>query len=250
MRTSFFRLLLATSASLFFSAGLFAQASGGAATAGKDLQGVWLFGGGGDTFDLPSNVPFQDAARKKFDSERNGHGPHRVIDFAQNTDPFITSCDPLGVPRILLANHPFKVVQTPAEVILLYERSHDFREVYMDGREHPKDPDPSWWGHSIGKWDGDTLVIDSIGFNDKTWLDYQGLPHTEALHVIERYTRVDHDNLRLNLTIDDPKAYTKPWDVTRNYKLKPWDIGEDVCVHANEQHFENGIVGPASAPAK
>jgi hypothetical protein len=250
MRNHAFRVMFAITSTLVLSAGLFAQASGGTATAGKDLQGVWLFGGGGDAFDLPGNPPFQDAARTKFDSERNGHGPHRVIDFADNTDPFIKACDPLGVPRILLANHPFKVVQTPSEVILLYERSHDFREIYMDGREHPKDLDPSWWGHSIGKWDGDALAIDSVGFNDQTWLDYQGLPHSDALHVIERYTRTDHNTLKLDLTIDDPKDYKMPWTATRNYKLKPWDIGEDVCIHANEQNFENGIVKPAAAPAK
>ena len=244
--------LVALAIMLALTPGLFAQAgapAGDGATA-RDLQGgVWLFGGGADTFNLPRNAPFQPWAKTKFDSEKNQHGPHVVIDFESNTDPFIKACDPLGVPRVLLANHPFKVVQTPSEVILLYERSHDFREVYMDGREHPKDMDPSWWGHSIGKWDGDTLAIDSVGFNDRTWLDYQGLPHSDALHVVERYRRVDHDNLRLDLTVDDPKAYTMPWSLTRNYKLKPWDIGEEICTVSSEKNFEQGIVKPASAPA-
>lgn len=253
MRNRFLYFLVALAVALGLSPCLFAQAGApaGGAAATRDLQGgVWLFGGGADTFNLPRNAPFQPSAKTKFDSERNQHGPHVVIDFESNTDPFIKACDPLGVPRVLLANHPFKVVQTPSEVILLYERSHDFREVYMDGREHPKDMDPSWWGHSIGKWDGDTLAIDSIGFNDRTWLDYQGLPHSDALHVVERYRRVDHDNLRLDLTVDDPKAYTMPWSVTRNYKLKPWEIGEEICTVSSEKNFEQGIVKPASAPAK
>lgn len=231
MRAQFLRFFVAVAGALILSAGLCAQAgapSGGGAR--PDLQGVWLFGGGADTFDLPRDAPFQAWARTKFDSERNQHGPHVVLDYASNTDPFIKTCQPLGVPRVLLANHPFKVIQTPTEVILLYERSHDFREVYMDGREHPKDLDPSWWGHSIGKYDGDTLVVDSVGFNDKTWLDYQGLPHSEALHVVERYRRADHDNLRLDLTIDDPKAYTKPWGGHEVFELKPtWNIGEMIC---------------------
>lgn len=251
MRNDCVRFLVAVAAALTFSAMMFAQAgapSGAAPSGGKDLQGVWLFGGG-DAFNLPRDVPFQAWAKTKFDSERDGHHPNPVIDFATSTDPFIKACDPLGVPRILMANHPFKLVQTPAEVILLYERERAFREVYLDGRDHPKDMDPSWWGHSIGKWDGDTLVVDSIGFNDKTWLDYQGLPHSEALHIIERYTRTDANTLKLDLTIDDPKAYTKPWSVTRNYRLKPWDIGEDICEQRNEKNFENGIVKPASAPA-
>ena len=257
MRNHFLRLLglhflVALAAALALSPHLLAQAgppaAGSAGAAGaKDLQGVWLFGGG-DAFDLPRNAPFQPWAKAKFDSERNQHGPHVVLDYASNTDPFIKACDPLGVPRVLLANHPFKIVQAPSEVILLYERSHDFREVYMDGRDHPKDMDPSWWGNSIGKWDGDTLVIDSVGFNDKTWLDYQGLPHSEALHVVERYRRPDHDTLRLDLTIDDPKAYTMPWNATRNYRLKAWDIGEEICTPESEKNFEQGIIKPASAP--
>ena len=237
-----------------FSQMMFAQAArpganAGAAPSAPDLSGVWLQSGG-NVFDLPRDAaPMQPGAKTKFDSERNGHGPNVVISFAENTDPFIKNCDPLGVPRVLLANHPFKIVPAAGEILILYERSHDFREIYMDGREHPKDLDASWWGHSIGRWDGDALVIDTVGLNDRTWLDYQGLPHSDALHVVERYRRTDHDNMQLDLTIDDPKAYTKPWTVTRAYRLKPWDIGEDVCVQANEKNFEQGIVKPASAPS-
>ena len=214
-----------------------------------DLSGVWLRAGGGNVFDLPlETAPLQPAAKAKFDTEKNGHGPNVVIDFASNTDPFIKYCDPLGVPRVLLANHPFKIVAAAGEMIVLYERSHDFREIYMDGRGHPQDLDPSWWGHAIGKWEGDTLVVDTVGFNDKSWLDYQGLPHSDALHVVERYRRLDHDTLQLALTIDDPKDYTKSWSVTNTYKLKPWDIGEEICTISSEKNFEQGIVKPASAP--
>lgn len=220
-----------------------------AAGSAQDISGVWLFGGGGDTFDLPrETAPFTPAARAKFNTERNQHGPNVVLDYESNTDPFIRRCDPLGVPRVLLANHPFKMIPLAAEVIVLYERSHDFREIYTDGRDHPKDLDPSWWGHSIGKWDGGTLTVDSVGFNDKTWLDYQGMPHSEALHVTERYRRMSHDDLQLEITIDDPKDYTKAWGVTRDYKLKPWDIGEEICTVESEDHFNSGIVHPAAVP--
>jgi hypothetical protein len=241
-------LALAFSPTMFAQAGARPGANASAATSAPDLSGVWLQYGG-NVFDLPRDAaPMQPWAKTKFESERNGHGPNVVISFAENTDPFIKNCDPLGVPRVLLANHPFKIVPAAGEILILYERSHDFREIYMDGRQHPKDLDPSWWGNSIGHWDGDALVIDTVGLNDRTWLDYQGLPHSDALHVVERYRRTDHDSLQLELTIDDPKAYTKPWTVTRNYRLKPWDIGEDVCVQANEKNFEQGIVKPASAP--
>jgi hypothetical protein len=234
------------------SPGLLAQTASKAPASGsaEDISGVWLQLGtrGEGPFNLPSDLPFQPAAKAKFLSEKNQHGPNVVLDYEHNTDPFIKYCDPLGVPRVLLANHPYKMVPLPAEVIILYERSHDFREIYTDGREHPKDLDPSWWGNSIGKWENGTLVVDSVGFNDQTWLDYQGLPHTEALHVIERYHRANHDTLQLALTIDDPKAYTKPWSVDRTYVLKPWDIGEEICTISSEENFNKDIVRPASAP--
>jgi hypothetical protein len=257
MRNRFKLLILALAAILTFSPGTIAQTATRTGTAraetaapAPDLSGVWLREPGSvSAFEFPRNpAPMQPAALAKFNSEKNGHGPNAIIDFASNTDPFLKSCEPLGVPRVLLANHPFKIIPAAGEVIVLYERSHDFREIHMDGRGHPKDLDPSWWGHSIGRWEGETLVVDTVGMNDKTWLDYQGLPHSEALHVVERYRRVEHGTLQLDLTIDDPKAYTKSWGLTYIYKLKPWDIGEEICTLSSEKNFEQGIVKPASAP--
>jgi hypothetical protein len=219
------------------------------AASAPDLSGVWVRDPGRiSAFEFPRNpAPLTPWGANKFSTARNTHGPSPVIDMASNTDPFLKACEPLGVPRVLLANHPFKMIPVKGEMIVLYERSHDFREIYMDGREHPKDLDPSWWGHSIGKWEGDALVIDTIGLDDRTWLDYQGLPHSDALHVIERYRRADHDTLQLDLTIDDPKAYTKSWSVNYVYKLKSWDIGEEICTLSSEKSFDQGIVNPASA---
>jgi len=126
---------------------------------------------------------------------------------------------------------PYEIVQTPARLVMLFEDdipSH--RTVYLDGRRHPKDPNPSWMGHSIGHWEGDTLVIDTIGFNDRTWLDAQGHPHTEKMHVIERLRRPDLGHLEIEFTIDDPGAYAKPWIIKRVADLDPNDeIGEYVC---------------------
>ena len=105
----------------------------------------------------------------------------------------------------------------------------------MDGREHPKDLEQTYMGHSIGRYEGDTLVIDTIGFNDKTWLDPMGLPHSDALHVVERISRTDHDTLQVDYTLDDPKAYTKPWTAQRIFNLHPdWQIKEYVCAENNE----------------
>ena len=126
---------------------------------------------------------------------------------------------------------PYEIVQTPARLVMLFEDdipSH--RTVYLDGRGHPKDPNPSWMGHSIGHWEGDTLVIDTVGFNDKTWLDNLGHRHTEMLHVVERLRRPDLGHLEIEFTIEDPGAYAKPWIIKRAADLDPDDeIGEYVC---------------------
>jgi hypothetical protein len=126
---------------------------------------------------------------------------------------------------------PYELVQTPARLVMLFEDdipSH--RTVYLDGRGHPKDPNPDWMGHSIGHWEGDTLVVDTVGFNDKSWLDAQGHPHTERLHVIERLRRPDLGHLEIEFTIDDPGAYKSPWIIKRVADLDTDDeIGEYVC---------------------
>jgi hypothetical protein len=113
---------------------------------------------------------------------------------------------------------------------MLFEYDHFVRHIYTDGRSHPADPNPSWMGDSIGTWEGNTLVVDTVGFNDKSWLDNDGHPHSEDLHLEERIRRVSHDALAIDVTIDDPKAYTKAWTAHWNYELKPgWDLGEMIC---------------------
>ncbi len=131
---------------------------------------------------------------------------------------------------------PYKLVQTRALLVMLFEDdipSH--RQVFLDGRGHPKDPNPSWMGHSIGRWEGDTLVIDTVGFNDRSWLYAQGHPHTEMMHVIERFRRPDLGHLEIEFTIEDPGAYAKPWIIKRASDLDTADdIGEYVCTENNK----------------
>jgi hypothetical protein len=113
---------------------------------------------------------------------------------------------------------------------MLFEFDHFFRTIYTDGRDHPKDLDPTWMGNAVGHWEGDTLVVDTVGFNDKTWIDRAGHPHSDQLHVIERIRRTDHDTLQDDITIDDPKAYTKPWTTRKMFKLHAdWELLEDIC---------------------
>ena len=115
------------------------------------------------------------------------------------------------MPRSDLVPYPFKIVETPGLVLILYEAIHSYRQIFTDGRSLPKDPNPSWFGYSVGKWDGDVSMVESSGFNDNVWLDNNGVPATEALRVTERFRRVDFGRMEIDVTIDDPKTYTKPW---------------------------------------
>lgn len=145
-------------------------------------------------------------------------------------------CLPPGIPRMMATPFPFQIFQMPDRVIFLFEGgAHMWRVVYTDGRPHAKDPNPTYLGDSVGHWEGDTLVVDVIGLNDRTWLDQDGHPHTEALHVTERYTRTDEMTLHYQATIDDPRAYTRPW--TTSYTI-PWVPGvepmEYICQENNQ----------------
>ena len=154
------------------------------------------------------------------------------------------NCLPTGVPR--QNPYPWRIVQTPTLIYFLFEGNiHSYRQIFMDGRNHPADPDPSWYGHSVGHYEGDTLVIDSIGFNDKFWFDFAGHPHTEKLHVTERFRRSDYGHLDLEVVIDDPGAYTKPFTMYgRSPLVENSEIMEYIC---NENNQDVGhIVGKDS----
>jgi len=156
------------------------------------------------------------------------------------------NCLPTGVPRH--APYPWKIVEDPPYIYFLFEGNiHSFRQVFMDGRKHPADPNPTWYGHSTGKWEGDTLVVDTVGFNDLFWFDFVGHPHTEKLHTIERYTRPDLGTLKEEATIDDPGAYTKPFTVYASHRLLPGDeLMEYIC--QENQRDTSHLVGPAGRP--
>lgn len=170
--------------------------------------------------------PLKPWAKKKFDAVKPGYGPRATPD---SEDPTL-SCLPPGIPRILLIPFPMQIIQAPGQMIMIFEYDHFIREIDMNRKTHPKDLTPSWMGDSIGSWSGDTLVVDTVGLNDKTWLDQVGHPHTSALRIIEHVRRIDHDTLQDNVTIDDPGAYTRTWTGLQTFKLKPtWKIKEYVC---------------------
>jgi hypothetical protein len=140
-----------------------------------------------------------------------------------------TQCLPGGIPFAMLIA-PFKMIQTPTEIVVVHEDNNPPRQIYTDGRKLPADPDPSWMGYSVGQWQGDTLVVDTIGFNDKTWLDAMGHPRTESMHLVECYRRIDVGHMEVQLTVDDPKMYTRPFSVKFPLRLIPdTDVFESVC---------------------
>ena len=197
------------------------------------------------------DIPYQPWAREKTMSERTSTGPDPQ--FGNTTDPQVLYCEPPGVPHIYLWPIKTKFIQTPDAVYILHELGPYYRVVRLNSK-HPDDPDPQWWGDSIGWYEnGDTLVVDTIGFTDKTWLDQMGHPHTEQLHLIERYKRVNQKQLELDMVIDDPGAYTKPWNSHRNFALS--DTGflryQQICsIRENQQFFDNTARPAVGAPAR
>jgi hypothetical protein len=156
--------------------------------------------------------------------------------FNGTTDP----CLPVGVTRQANAPDPVQIVQTPQRVVIMYESWAVFRSIPTDGRDHPKNLDPTWLGNSVGKWEGDTLVIDVTGMNDKTALDTNGHPHSDKLHLIERLRRTGPKTMSYEVTVDDPVAYTAPWTQSRVFQLKPgWELMEYVCLEneKDRQHL-------------
>jgi len=142
-------------------------------------------------------------------------------------------CLPMGTPR--KDPYPWKIVQTPQLFLILYEGNvHSYRQVFLDGRPHDPNVTETWWGDSIGKWDGDALVVDTVGLNDKAWLDLIGHPRTGKAHIIERFTRPELGRMNIEITIDDPGAYSRPWKVIESAQLAPgWEIQEYICNENN-----------------
>ncbi len=227
---------LALAAALLWPAVSFAQADGPAPRTpdGKaDLSGVWNKTLVVNTSKGAEPLPFTPEGLKAFNDVWN------------HIDP-TSRCIFPGVPRVNTSPYPMQIVQTADKVIFLYEYMHNFRVIYTDGRGHRPTWEPSLLGDSIGTWDGDTLVIDTVNLTDRTWLDDHGDRHSDALHVIERWRRISATRLRYDETIDDPKFYTKPWTVGWEIPLAPkdWVLMEYPCTDNNKDlydgHLQNG----------
>jgi hypothetical protein len=149
-------------------------------------------------------------------------------------------CLPPGGPRMMATPYPMEIIQLPEQkrIVMTFEgATHIWREIYLDGRSHPSGDDlnPTYLGHSVGHWEGDTLVVDAVGFNEATWIDYSGHPHTDLLHVVEKLTRRDKNTLHYEVTIDDPGAYTKPWTAAWNIAWRAnGELAEYICQENNQ----------------
>jgi hypothetical protein len=173
-----------------------------------------------------SEGPFQPWARALYEyREANLFEPH-------------TRCKPSGGPREFITPGGTEFVDSPElQTVYIFDVAgpQTFRIIYLDGRPHPKDLIPSYYGHSVGHWEGDTLVVDTIGFNEKFWMERQGAPHTSQLHLIERFTRTDFNNMKIEVTIDDPGAYTRPWTTGFFIRWSPGtEAAEYICQDGNK----------------
>ena len=209
-----------------------------------DLSGIWqaeaeprgpgLYGLG----ESPNSKYFRNIL-SDFKPTEEPLTPYGVEVLRRNSQPGAfnptLNCLPDGTPHADLLPEPFKIIQTPGEVIMLYEVETTFRQVFTDGRKQLSDPSPSWMGYSVGKWDGDTLVIDTVGFNDKSWLDARGHGHSEEMHIEERLHRRDYGHLEVTLTVTDPKTFTKPITVSFVEGLLPdTDLFEHYCLEGEQ----------------
>ena len=195
-------------------------------------NGVWLPGRVTDLFakhDLSALL--LPAAKARFEQNRANPG----------ADP-AARCLPPGIPRMAYTPSAFQILQLSNRIVFMYEGGgHIWRNVWMDGRSHPKDPNPNWLGDAVGHWEGDSLIVDSVGFNDKTWLDEAGHPHSERLHVIEKYTRTSPSAMKLDVVIDDPGAYTQSWTFSTTIPFRAGQrLQEYLC-----QDPEQAIPSPA-----
>jgi hypothetical protein len=233
-----------------------------------DLSGYWI--GGGVRFGMgtpaPPMTPWAqaryNAAIPGIGAGANGNAGNPRSKPLGN-DP-IMLCDPISYPRIMLTAGMYghQIIQLPKETIWLFDWFYTRRSIWTDGRKLPEDPDPTFYGYSVGHWDGDTFVVESNGFDERSWLDDDGHPHSDEMRLEERYRRPDHDTIELTMAITDPKAYTQPWKSTtmtlksfQPDQLKDrnagWeDLREDVCVPSQEAKYKELVREPAATPVQ
>jgi hypothetical protein len=219
----------------------------------RDFSGVWetdhrgTNGYRGMTTEegIPPRTPWAESV---FRSRLTGRDSKEKagVPPAFGNDP-IMECNPYGFPRILFYTDPVEFFQVPGRIVMFFQGQRVLREVWMDGRELPKDPDPRWLGYSVGKWEGDTLVIDTVGFDDRAWLDQYGNVYSSDMRFQERWRRASRDSLEVVYRLDDPKSYVRPWvSTTKTFKKQTdVEIREEFCAPVDERSFNDRVRDPA-----
>jgi hypothetical protein len=202
----------------------------------SDIVGIWMptlprrVGGVNDTLLDPADKRKPDSA-KVVPFLPEAEARYKAANPLDNT---ATHCLPPGISFLMLVAYPIAILRAPGRVVLVHEYMNQVRWIYTNEAGHPKDLEHTWLGDSVGKWEGDTLVVDTIGFNDKSWLDLHGMTHSDELHTVERFHRRGAV-LEYSLTIEDPKTFSQPWTVHMDYEAKPdWKIAEFVCEENNK----------------
>lgn len=229
-----------------------ARQSAAVANAPADLTGVWMrdyeypWQNYAFTEDPPEMTPW---GQERYDASLPTFGA-RGVSVADTNDP-VYQCLPPGTPRIYAHPAPFEIVQTSDRVLLVYEYQHLTRHVFTDGRERREGRPASWMGESVGYWEGDTLVVETGNFNDLTWIDRRGLPHSDQLRVTERIQRSAPNRLTIEILVDDPVAFVEPWTAQREFNRVDWRIEENVCEdNASFATFENEVLEYGESPAE
>jgi hypothetical protein len=225
-----------------------------------DISGIWDPGNEGIQPLGPRNMPedgkpehqlpYTPLGLETLNAHKPSNGIRSVLP-GETNDP-VVYCDPQGIPREdLYEMRTTQILQTPLNIVVLYEFDRIWRVIWTDGRDLPKDPEPRWYGYSVGKWVDDyTFVVQTSGMDERTWVDRAGRPHSADLRVEEKFHRVDHDTLELTVSIDDLKMYTKRWVALDklHFKLKPpsFDVREMICSPSEFAEYNKIIGKPAS----
>ena len=222
----------------------------------RDLSGVWGFQGVGATFRNPP-PPFTPWGKERFDAtigEKNAAGePLHSKDTSGEGSGSLVNCDPKGWPRLHTYNYGFEFVVLPDRVLQFFELTHTWRTIWTDGRKLPADPpELHWMGWNVGRWDGDTFVVESTGYDDRSWLSDTtpdgGWPHSDEMRVVERWRRLNYGTLETQITVIDPKTYTQPWVTPRaTISLVPGaELWEDFCVPSDYNSFNKDVYLPVA----
>jgi hypothetical protein len=226
----------------------------------KDLSGIWGFNGIGNAFQkAPPMTAWGKEQFAKTIGVKNEYGePLHSKDTSGRGGGSQINCDPFGWPRLYTYNYGFEFVMLPDRVLQFFEQTHTWRTIWTDGRKLPAEPpEPHWLGWNVGHWEGDTFVVESNGFDDRSWLNATnpdgGWPHSDEMKVVERWRRVNYSTLESQLTVIDPKTYTEPWVTpTATTQLVPGtELGQDFCAPSDYSTFNNEVFLPtAIAPGK